>query len=83
MTCSPEQHKLDEDFMREALKIARDGLDRHQWPVGAVLVYKNEIVACACNYVLGGRKDWFGHAEFRALRKARTILRSPWRNDGP
>jgi tRNA(Arg) A34 adenosine deaminase TadA len=45
MTCSPEQHKLDEDLMREALKIARDGLDRHQWPVGALLVYKNEIVA--------------------------------------
>lgn len=73
-----DPRERDKFFMLEALNEARLGMrDQQQWPIGAVLVYKNEIVARACNKVLGGPNDWFAHAEMRALQDARHTLREP------
>jgi tRNA(Arg) A34 adenosine deaminase TadA len=75
-----DPRERDKFFMLEALNEARRGMREHQqWPIGAVLVYKNEIVARAYNNVLGGPNDWFAHAELQTLHAARPTLRQPMR----
>jgi len=59
----------DEDFMREALRLARLGGDAGEVPVGAVAVHGGEIVAAAYNAPIS-RNDPTAHAEILALRQA-------------
>jgi tRNA(adenine34) deaminase len=59
----------DEDFMREALRLARLGGDTGEVPVGAVAVHGGEIVAAAYNAPIS-RNDPTAHAEILALRQA-------------
>jgi tRNA(adenine34) deaminase len=59
----------DEDFMRDALRLARLGGDAGEVPVGAVAVLGGEIVAAAYNAPIS-RNDPTAHAEIRALRQA-------------
>src|SRR5580692_8305533 len=53
----------DEEFMREALRLAGMGADAGEVPVGAVAVERGEIVARAYH-------DPTAHAEILALRQA-------------
>jgi len=59
----------DEEFMREALRLARIGADDGEVPVGAVAVQRGEIVARAYNAPIS-RNDPTAHAEILALRQA-------------
>jgi len=63
--------------MKEALKEAREAFEKDEVPVGAILVYKNEIIARAHNQVeiLG---DATAHAEILCLKKAASFLNN-WR----
>jgi tRNA(adenine34) deaminase len=73
-----DARERDRYFMSKALNEARRGMnERGQWPIGAVLVYNNEIVTQSCNNVLGGPNDWFAHAELLTLGAARPTLRLP------
>jgi tRNA(adenine34) deaminase len=58
-----------EDFMREAVRLARLGGDAGEVPVGAVAVLGGEIVAAAYNAPIS-RNDPTAHAEILALRQA-------------
>jgi tRNA(adenine34) deaminase len=59
----------DDDFMREAVRLARLGGDAGEVPVGAVAVLGGEIVAAAYNAPIS-RNDPTAHAEMLALRQA-------------
>ena len=59
----------DDEFMREALRLARLGADAGEVPVGAVAVQRGEIVARAYNAPIS-RNDPTAHAEILALRQA-------------
>jgi len=59
----------DDDFMREAVRLARLGGDAGEVPVGAVAVLGSEIVAAAYNAPIS-RNDPTAHAEMLALRQA-------------
>jgi tRNA(adenine34) deaminase len=59
----------DEQFMREALRLAREGEVRGEVPVGAVVVVGGEIRGQAWNSPIG-RQDPTAHAEILALREA-------------
>jgi tRNA(adenine34) deaminase len=59
----------DEEFMRDALRLARQGVDAGEVPVGAVAVLRGEIVAAAYNSPIS-RNDPTAHAEILALRQA-------------
>jgi tRNA(adenine34) deaminase len=59
----------DEEFMREALRLARAGADAGEVPVGAVAVLRGEIVGRAFNAPIS-RNDPTAHAEILALREA-------------
>lgn len=60
---------IDELFMREALREAREARDRGEVPVGAVLVLDGEIKGRGRNGVIGS-SDPTAHAEIVALREA-------------
>ena len=59
----------DEEFMREALQLARQGIASGEVPVGAVLVRNGEIVGRGSNSPIR-RHDPTAHAEILALREA-------------
>jgi tRNA(adenine34) deaminase len=59
----------DDEFMREALRLARLGAAAGEVPVGAVAVRGGEIVAAAYNAPIS-RIDPTAHAEILAIRQA-------------
>ena len=59
----------DEDYMREALRLAREGAGGAEVPVGAVVVVGGEIAGRGWN-APAGRNDPTAHAEILALREA-------------
>jgi tRNA(adenine34) deaminase len=68
-----EASSLDERFMREALRLAREGEAAGEAPVGAVVVQGGEIVGRGWNAPIS-RCDPTAHAEILALREAAARL---------
>ena len=64
-------------FMREALEEAKKAYAENEVPVGAVVVYKNRIIAKAYNQKLK-LNDFRAHAEVIALNKAQKVI-GDWR----
>lgn len=64
---------IDEQYMREALNLARMASSADEVPVGAVIVSNGEIVARAGNSPISSR-DPTAHAEINAIRQAATAL---------
>lgn len=70
----------DEQFMREALAVARTAADRGDVPVGAVVVRDGRIVSAAANRTVADQ-DPTAHAEVLALRLAAAAA-STWKLRG-
>ncbi len=70
----------DEEYMREALKLASRAFDQGEIPVGAVIVIDDKIIARAHNEK-ELRNDATAHAEILALQQAAEYLGS-WRLTG-
>ena len=68
---------LDEEYMKAALEEALIAFSEDEVPVGAVLVYKGEIIARAHNQV-ETLQDACGHAELLCLKEGAKILKN-WR----
>src|SRR4030042_4731731 len=62
-------------YMQEALKEAVKALERDEVPVGAVIVYKNKIIARAHNQIIT-LKDPTAHAEMIAITQAADYLKN-------
>ncbi len=67
--------KVDETYMREALKEGREALPSRDLPVGAVIVHKGHVVARAHNQVRL-LKDPTAHAAIIAITQAANALQS-------
>ena len=65
----------DIKWMTEALKLAEQGAEHEEVPVGAVLVHNNQIIGQGFNEPIG-RCDATAHAEIVALRDACTRLQN-------
>ncbi len=65
----PVTDDVDEQMMRAAIELARDGERRGEVPVGAVVVLDGEIVGRGFNQPVGAH-DPTAHAEIVALRAA-------------
>jgi tRNA(adenine34) deaminase len=63
------QTMADEQFMREALRLAREGAGGAEVPVGAVVAMEGEILGRGWNSP-AGCDDPTAHAEILALREA-------------
>ena len=73
----PQTTMTDDHFMRLALAEAQIALDENEVPVGAVIVYRNEVLSVAHNR----REQWqnpTAHAEMIAMSQAAAKLGS-WR----
>lgn len=69
----------DEQYIRNALDVAREGARRNEVPVGAVIVRDGSIIAAASNRTLRDQ-DPTAHAEVLAIREASSKL-DRWRLD--
>jgi len=67
----------DEIYMSKALLQARYAHQDDEVPVGAVIVYKNKIIAQSYNQV-ERLKDPTAHAEMIAITQAASFLGSKW-----
>jgi tRNA(adenine34) deaminase len=69
----------DEQYIRNALDLARDAAKRNEVPVGAVVVRNGTILAATTNRTIRDQ-DPTGHAELLAIREASAKL-DRWRLD--
>jgi tRNA(adenine34) deaminase len=67
--------KIDEIYMSEALKEAREAFEKDEVPVGAVIVRDGRIIARAHNQIVM-LKDPTAHAEMIAITQAAARLMS-------
>jgi tRNA(adenine34) deaminase len=70
---------LDEQYIRNALDLARDAMRRNEVPIGAVVVRDGAILAAATNRTVRDQ-DPTAHAEILAIREASAKL-DRWRLD--
>lgn len=74
---APGDFSRDDDFMREALRLANKAYQADEVPVGAVVVRAGRIIARAYNQV-EMLKDATAHAEMLALTQAEAAV-GDWR----
>ncbi len=74
MSCN---QKINEYYMREALKEAEKAYKINETPIGAIAVYNNKIIARAYNK-REKKQDSTMHAELQVIKKACKKLNS-WR----
>jgi tRNA(adenine34) deaminase len=70
---------LDEQYIRNALDLAREAVKRNEVPIGAVIVREGSILAAATNRTIRDQ-DPTAHAELLAIRDASAKL-DRWRLD--
>ena len=70
----------DEHYMQEALRQAHEAYEEDEVPVGAVIVYKDKIIARAHNQIKT-LKDPTAHAEMIAITQAASFLENERLND--
>ena len=70
---------IDEQYIRNALDLAREAVKRNEVPIGAVVVREGSILAAATNRTIRDQ-DPTAHAELLAIREASATLDS-WRLD--
>jgi len=70
---------IDEQYIRNALDLAREAVKRNEVPIGAVVVRDGSMLAAATNRTIRDQ-DPTAHAELLAIREASSKLDS-WRLD--
>ena len=65
----------DVKWMQQALKLAKQGAEHGEVPVGAILVHDQQVIGQGFNEPIG-RHDATAHAEIIALRDACTRLKN-------
>lgn len=71
-----DEAKIAEDFLSQAIELARANAQRGGRPFGAVIVKDGNIVATGVNEILR-TNDPTAHAELMAIRAASQIFESP------
>ncbi len=72
--------RIDEIYMSEAIKEARQAAEEDEVPVGCVVVHNRKIIARGHNQV-EKLKDPTAHAEMIALTSATGYLNTKWLNN--
>ncbi|MBP3620489.1 MAG: nucleoside deaminase, partial [Lachnospiraceae bacterium] len=70
-------NKLDEKYMKEAIKQARKAEANKDVPIGCVIVYQDKIIARGYNR-RNMDKTTLAHAEILAIKKASKVI-GDWR----
>ena len=72
-----EKLKLDEKYMRAAIKQAQKAYAINETPIGCVIVYEGKIIGRGYNR-RNTDKDPLAHAEIKAIKKASKKM-GDWR----
>jgi len=80
MALEETQEQTDQQFMKAAIEQAKIAEENGDVPIGAVIVYKNQIIAKACNQ-RQQLNDPTAHAEIIALTQAAAFVQN-WRLNG-
>ena len=72
-----EEQKIQEKYMKEAIRQAKKAGEAGDVPIGCVIVYEGKIIARGYNK-RNQQKSALGHAEISAIRKASKKL-GDWR----
>ena len=64
-----EEQKIQEKYMKEAIRQAKKAGEAGDVPIGCVIVYEGKIIARGYNK-RNQQKSALGHAEISAIRKA-------------
>lgn len=72
-----EQQKLDEYYMKEAIKQAKKAAKLGEVPIGCVIVYENRIIGRGYNR-RNTDKSTLSHAEITAIKRASRVM-GDWR----
>ena len=75
-----EKLKLDEKYMRAAIKQAQKAYAINETPIGCVIVYEGKIIGRGYNR-RNTDKDPLAHAEIKAIKKASKKM-GDWRLEG-
>jgi len=75
----PGADAADEQYIRNAIDLARDAVKRNEVPIGAVIVRDGSLIAAATNRTVRDQ-DPTAHAELLAIREASSKL-DRWRLD--
>lgn len=67
-------------FMKEALKLAKKAKEADEVPIGAVIVYNDEIIGRGYNQ-RNSQKNPLAHAEIQAIEEAAKYI-GDWRLEG-
>jgi len=78
-TLGEDSRAADEQYIRNALDLARDAVKRNEVPIGAVVVRDGSIIAAASNRTIRDQ-DPTAHAKLLAIREASAKL-DRWRLD--
>ena len=65
----------DDKWMQQALRLACHAREMDEVPIGAVLVYRNELIGEGWNSPIAAH-DPTAHAEINALRKAAALMQN-------
>lgn len=80
MTERSEQQRLDEKYMREAIRQAKKAYALNETPIGCVIVHDGKVIGRGYNR-RNTDKSPLAHAEIAAIRKASRKL-GDWRLEG-
>ena len=72
-----KQRKIDEKFMKQALKLANKAAEMNEVPIGCVIVHEGKVIARGYNRRTVD-KSTLAHAEITAIKKASKKLED-WR----
>ena len=75
-----EEQKIDEKYMKEAIKQAKRAEKLDEVPIGCVIVKDGKIIARAYNR-RNTDKNTLAHAELTAIKRASKVL-NDWRLEG-
>lgn len=67
----------DQKFMKEAYELARQAYMENEVPIGALIVYRDEIIGKGYNQ-RNGKKSTLAHAEIQAIEEATAYMKD-WR----
>ena len=70
-------NKMDEKYMKEALKQAKKAMQLGEVPIGCVIVYQDKIIGRGYNR-RNTDKSTLAHAEITAIKKASKVM-GDWR----
>lgn len=74
------QLKLDERYMKEAIKQAKKAAALGEVPIGCVIVYEDKVIGRGYNR-RNTDKSTFSHAEITAMKRAGKLI-GDWRLEG-